>query len=111
MMGFWRASGPTVVFSTAVSWRRGIPASCAKHHSSASTRPQSRPRSIEAGAGSLAAAVAGLPVKLREPVLLHFASGLAYREIALVLGTGLGTVSRRMTKALAHLKPHLGDLR
>ncbi|MDF1700929.1 MAG: sigma-70 family RNA polymerase sigma factor [Planctomycetota bacterium] len=57
----------------------------------------------------IAAAVAALPVKLREPVMLHFVSGLAYREIALVLGTGVGTVSRRMKKALGQLRPRLGD--
>lgn len=57
----------------------------------------------------IAAAVAGLPSKLREPVLLHFTCGLGYREIARVLGTGLGTVSRRMRKALARLKHELGD--
>ncbi len=56
-------------------------------------------------------AVAALPSKLREPVLLHFVSGLAYREIAVVLGTGIGTVARRMKKALASLKPHLGEAR
>ena len=59
----------------------------------------------------IAAAVAALPAKLREPVMLHFTCGLAYREIATVLGTGLGTVSRRMRKALARLQHDLGDAR
>ncbi len=55
------------------------------------------------------AAIEALPAKLREPVLLHFTCGMAYREIAGVLGTGLGTVSRRMRKALAALEARLGD--
>ena len=57
----------------------------------------------------IANAVAGLPPKLREPVMLHFVCGLAYREIARVLGIGVGSVARRMTKALGRLRPVLGD--
>ena len=57
------------------------------------------------------AAVAALPPKLREPVMLHFTCGLAYREIATVLGKGVGTVSRRMTKALRLLEVGLGEER
>jgi len=53
-------------------------------------------------------AVAGLPTRLREPVLLHFVEGLSYREIAATLGTGLGTVARRMEKALRTLRRSLG---
>jgi len=57
------------------------------------------------------AAVGEMPVKLREPVLLHFVRNMPYREIASVLGVGLGTVSRRMRKALLHLETRLGDER
>lgn len=53
-------------------------------------------------------AIDGLPVKVREPVLLHFVHGLTYREVAAVLGTGLGTVARRMNKALDLLRLRLG---
>ena len=59
----------------------------------------------------IAAAIQSLPPKLREPVMLHFTCGLAYREIAPVLGVGVGTVSRRMRKALARLKTMLGETR
>lgn len=59
----------------------------------------------------IARAVEALPAKLREPVMLHFVSGLGYREIADVLGVGLGTVSRRMRKALGRLRPQLGEAR
>lgn len=57
----------------------------------------------------IAAAIEVLPPRLREPVLLHFTCGLAYREIARVLGTGIGTISRRMRKALRRLESTLGD--
>jgi RNA polymerase sigma-70 factor (ECF subfamily) len=53
-------------------------------------------------------AVAGLPSRFREPVLLHFVEGLSYREIAATLGTGLSTVARRMEKALGSLRRSLG---
>ncbi|MDA1193878.1 MAG: sigma-70 family RNA polymerase sigma factor [Planctomycetota bacterium] len=56
-------------------------------------------------------AMVGLPGRLREPLLLHFVCGLAYREIATVLGTGTGTVARRMKKALSLLRARLGDIR
>lgn len=59
----------------------------------------------------VAEAVAALPARLREPVMLHFTCGLAYREIADLLGVGLGTVSRRIHKALRRLEPHLGGAR
>ncbi len=54
-------------------------------------------------------AMHALPVKLREPVMLHFASGLAYREVAAVLGVGVGTVARRMRKAHDQLKAREGE--
>jgi len=53
--------------------------------------------------------VAGLPRRLRAPVLLHYVEGLGYREIAAVLGTGLSTVSRRIGRALAILRKRLGE--
>lgn len=54
-------------------------------------------------------AVRGLPPKLRAPVLLHFAEGLSYREVAAALGVGLGTVSRRMGKAFGALRRTLKE--
>jgi RNA polymerase sigma-70 factor (ECF subfamily) len=76
-------------------------------------RPSPEPTPDEAAAAGerrrrLRAAVADLPVRLREPVLLHFVEGLSYREIAATLGTGLGTVARRMEKALGRLRRILG---
>jgi RNA polymerase sigma-70 factor (ECF subfamily) len=53
--------------------------------------------------------VRGLPPRLREPVLLHFVEGLSYRETASVLDVGLGTVARRITKALGALRKALGE--
>jgi RNA polymerase sigma-70 factor (ECF subfamily) len=60
-------------------------------------------------AGAIRRAVAGLPPKLRQPVLLHYVEGLSYREIAHALGTGLSSVARRMEKALRTLKQALGE--
>lgn len=60
---------------------------------------------------TIRAAVAALPVNLREPVLLHFVKDMPYREIAEVLGVGLGTVSRRMRRALGALERRLGEER
>lgn len=54
-------------------------------------------------------AVKKLPVRLRDPLLLHFTEGFSYREVARALGVGLGTVARRMEKALAALARALGD--
>jgi RNA polymerase sigma-70 factor (ECF subfamily) len=53
-------------------------------------------------------ALAELRPRLRTPVLLHFVEGLSYREIARTLGVGLGTVARRMERALAVLRRALG---
>ncbi|MEN8148725.1 MAG: sigma-70 family RNA polymerase sigma factor [Planctomycetota bacterium] len=50
-----------------------------------------------------------LPRRLRAPVLLHYVEGLSYREIAMVLGTSLSTVSRRIARALTTLKRRLGE--
>ena len=55
------------------------------------------------------AAVARLSTRLREPVYLHFAEGLTYREIADVTGVGVGSVSRRMKRALGILRSRLED--
>ena len=54
-------------------------------------------------------AVDALPGRLRRPVFLHFVEGLTYREIAATLGVGLGTVARRMDRALAALRRDLED--
>ena len=54
-------------------------------------------------------AVARLSLRLREPVYLHFAEGLPYREIAALLGVGTGTVSRRVRRGLAILRSRLED--
>ena len=54
-------------------------------------------------------AVSTLCPALRECVLLHFLEGLTYREIADVVGVGLGTVARRVRKGLAAIRDELGD--
>jgi RNA polymerase sigma-70 factor (ECF subfamily) len=53
-------------------------------------------------------AVEALPAKLREPVYLHHVEGLPYRAVADVLGVGLATVSRRLSRAHSILRRQLG---
>jgi RNA polymerase sigma-70 factor (ECF subfamily) len=56
-------------------------------------------------------AVGALPQRQRDVVLLHFVEGLSYREIARVSRIALGTVARRMERALGSLKQALGGVR
>jgi RNA polymerase sigma-70 factor (ECF subfamily) len=51
----------------------------------------------------LVAALATLPVRLREPLLLVEVTGLRYREAAVVLGIPEGTVKSRVAHARAQL--------
>jgi RNA polymerase sigma-70 factor (ECF subfamily) len=51
----------------------------------------------------LVAALASLPVRLREPLLLIEVTGLRYREAAEVLGVPEGTVKSRVAHARAQL--------
>jgi RNA polymerase sigma-70 factor, ECF subfamily len=53
------------------------------------------------------AALAALPAKDREVVLLWAWEGLAPREIAVALGTSANAVSLRLTRAKRRLKAHL----
>ncbi len=55
-------------------------------------------------------AVTALPTRQRDVVLLHFVEGLSYREIARVQEIALGTVARRMKRALSALKQALGGV-
>jgi hypothetical protein len=45
--------------------------------------------------------VARLSPRYREPLLLHYAGGLTYGEIAFVLGIPLGTVATRIRRGVA----------
>lgn len=52
-------------------------------------------------------AVNGLADIYRQPVILHFFSGLGYQEIADILGVTVGTIKSRMSRAKAQLKKEL----
>ena len=52
-------------------------------------------------------AVQDLPPKLRAPLVLRHIEGLAYSEIAEVLGLSLGTVASRLSRAHARLAREL----
>lgn len=58
---------------------------------------------------SLWSAVALLPERQREAVVLRFAEGLTYVEIALVLKCPIGTVKSRLHQALATLQKDLTE--
>lgn len=55
-------------------------------------------------ASRLRSAVEGLPEPFREVVLLRFAEGFSYQEIAQVLSCPAGTVMSRLARARAHLR-------
>jgi RNA polymerase sigma-70 factor (ECF subfamily) len=52
-------------------------------------------------------AVHALPAKLRSPLVLRHIEGLAYNEIARVLGVSVGTVASRLSRAHARLAREL----
>jgi len=55
-------------------------------------------------------AVDQLPETHRQPVLMRYRDGLAYDEIASVLGVRLGTVKSRLYNAHKKLQALLGEL-
>jgi RNA polymerase sigma-70 factor (ECF subfamily) len=59
-------------------------------------------------AGLVQAAVAGLPERVREVVILREYHGLTFREIGEVLGVAEGTVKGRMAEGLSELGKRLG---
>lgn len=60
---------------------------------------------------AIAAAITALPAKYRAPIILREIEGLAYEEIANVLGLGLGTTKSRISRARGLLREKLEHLR
>jgi RNA polymerase sigma-70 factor, ECF subfamily len=56
----------------------------------------------------LSAAVGALPEKYRVPLLMHYAAGRTYREIAAALGLPESTVVGRLAGALRRLRRQMG---
>ncbi len=54
-------------------------------------------------------AIAGLPLALRETLLMRVLSGLSYREIAAATDAPIGTVMSRLARARAALATIWGD--
>lgn len=69
--------------------------------------PEERALADDAGR-RLAAALAELPAKLREAVVLRDLEGLEYEEIARVLGVRIGTVRSRIARGRSRLREVLG---
>ena len=67
---------------------------------------------VSAGHASrqLAAALARLPAKLRDTMLLAAWSDLSYEEIAVALGVPTGTVRSRLSRARSKLRQTMGDI-
>ncbi len=57
---------------------------------------------------ALKQAIEGLPERLRTVVVLHDVNGLAYDEIAAIVGCPLGTVKSRLFHARSALRETLG---
>jgi len=64
----------------------------------------------EIGAELLREALALLPEKMREMIVLHDLEGLAYREVAEVAGIPIGTVMSRLSRARERLHRELVGL-
>ena len=61
----------------------------------------------ETDTARLNAALAALPVDMREVIVLHELEGLAYKEIAAVAGIPIGTVMSRLARARLRLQREL----
>ncbi|HXA80508.1 MAG TPA: sigma-70 family RNA polymerase sigma factor, partial [Opitutaceae bacterium] len=61
----------------------------------------------EVSAELLREALSALPEKMSEMIVLHDLEGLAYREIADVVGIPMGTVMSRLARARGHLHREL----
>jgi len=61
----------------------------------------------EVNTARLDAALAALPVDMREVIVLHELEGLAYKEIAAVAGIPIGTVMSRLARARVRLQREL----
>jgi len=61
----------------------------------------------KANAESLHAALEKLPDEFREVIVLHDLEGLAYKEIAAVVGIPIGTVMSRLARARERLRAEI----
>jgi RNA polymerase sigma-70 factor (ECF subfamily) len=72
--------------------------------------PDAEARMIAADEGAmLRGAIAGLPLALRETLLMRTLSGLSYREIAAATDAPIGTVMSRLARARSTLATLWGD--
>jgi RNA polymerase sigma-70 factor (ECF subfamily) len=71
--------------------------------------PDAEARMIAADEGArLREAIAGLPLPLRETLLMRVLNGLSYRDIAAATDAPIGTVMSRLARARAALASILG---
>ena len=77
-------------------------------HSATADAPEpAGPLQGEVSAELLREALSALPEKMSEMIVLHDLEGMAYREIADVVGIPIGTVMSRLARARGHLHREL----
>jgi RNA polymerase sigma-70 factor (ECF subfamily) len=86
-----------------VAHNAGIDAIRSRARRATVVAPNATPATDPVLRAELVAALATLPMRLREPLLLVEVTGLRYREAGEVLGIPEGTVKSRVSHARAHL--------
>lgn len=86
----------------------GVPPRPHPHPGSVTAATQHRDAERAESARRVRQGVARLSPRLRAPIVLRFAGGLSYDEIAEVLGLSAGTVASRLHRALRRLGAILG---
>ncbi len=105
-----QSSEKTWLTSIAINVCRDMQRSAWVRHTEKRVTPEDLPLSVPAGdddALALGQAIAGLPEKYRDAVLLHYYQDLTLQEAAIILKTTPSTISKRLTRARDMLRQAL----